>query len=294
MHLLLSEYLNHLSQERGYSPNTLEAYERDILEFLAYHESLQVQFFRLNRRDMNRYMAELRNRKNATSSILRKISSLKGFYEYLQVKGMVRENPLALLELPKRRKVLPKVLSVAEVSRLLSSTRLSPQDKVIVELLYACGLRVSELAGLRVKAIDLGGGYIRVFGKGGKERLIPLGEVSVQVIKRYLEDTGLRGEDPLLVNLEGMALLKESINRREIWKRVRDMRGIIGRDVSPHTFRHSFATHLLENGADLRVVQELLGHSDISTTQIYTQISKRHVKQVHRNVFDQPGAPLDN
>ncbi len=294
MHLLLSEYLNHLSQERGYSPNTLEAYERDILEFLTYQETVKANMVLMNRRDMNRYLAELRNRSNATTSILRKISSIKGFYEYLQVKGMLRENPLALLELPKRRKSLPKVLSVTEVSRLLSSNTLSAQDKVIVELLYACGLRVSELVSLNVKAIDIGGGYIRVFGKGGKERLIPLGEVSVLVVRRYLDDTGLKGEDPLLVNLEGHGLLKEPINRREVWQRVRNMRGIIGRDVSPHTFRHSFATHLLENGADLRVVQELLGHSDISTTQIYTQISKRHVKQVHRNVFDRPGSPLDN
>lgn len=294
MHLLLSEYLNHLSQERGYSPNTLEAYERDILEFLGYQETIRPHMVQMSRRDMNRYLAELRTRQNATTTILRKISSIKGFYEYLQVKGMLRENPLALLELPKRRKTLPKVLSVAEVSRLLSCTDLTLQDKVIVELLYACGLRVSELVGLNVKAIDIGGGYIRVMGKGGKERLIPLGEVSTLVVRRYLDDTGLRGEDPLLVNLEGRSLLKESINRREVWQRVRNMRNIIGREVSPHTFRHSFATHLLENGADLRVVQELLGHSDISTTQIYTQISKRHVKQIHRNVFDSPGSSSDN
>ena len=285
---MLSEYLNHLSQERGYSPNTLEAYERDILEFLNYHEPLRPHMIQINRRDVNRYLAELRNRRNATTSILRKISSIKGFYQYLQVKGMLRDNPLALLELPKRRKTLPKVLSVNEVSRLLASDALSAQDKVIVELLYACGLRVSELVDLRVRAIDKDGGYIRVIGKGGKERLIPLGDVSLAVVQQYLADTSLKGDDPLLVNVEGRGLLKAPINRREIWQRVRNMRQIIGRDVSPHTFRHSFATHLLENGADLRVVQELLGHSDISTTQIYTQISKRHVKQVHRNVFDQP------
>jgi integrase/recombinase XerD len=219
---------------------------------------------------------------------LRKISSIKGFYEYLQVRGLAQENPLALLELPKRRKTLPKVLSVAEVSRLLNCETLGRQDKVIVELLYACGLRVSELAGLRVKAIELSGGYIRVLGKGGKERLIPLGEVSTAIVRQYLMDTGLKGNDPLLASMRSEGLPKEPINRREIWQRVKGMQGILGRDVSPHTFRHSFATHLLENGADLRVVQELLGHSDISTTQIYTQISKRHVKQMHQNVFDQP------
>ncbi len=294
MYLMLSEYLNHLSQERGYSPNTLEAYERDILEFLNFHETQKVKLYSITRREVNRYLAELRNRQNATTSILRKISSIKGFYEWLQIRGTLKENPMALLELPKRRKPLPKVLSVAEVSRLLSSEELCLQDKVIVELLYACGLRVSELVGLLVKAIDIGGGYIRVLGKGGKERLIPLGDVSVMVIKKYLLETGLKADDPLLIDLDGKGLLKAPINRRKVWQRVRDMKRLIGREVSPHTFRHSFATHLLENGADLRVVQELLGHSDISTTQIYTQISKRHVKLAHRNVFDSLEPPSDN
>lgn len=294
MHLLLSEYLNHLSEERGYSPHTLEAYERDILEFLNYHETqretgkTKVKLYQINRREVHQYLGELRSRENATSTILRKISSVKGFYEWLETKGMMRENPLSLLELPKRRKTLPKVLSVSEVSRLLSSNQLSLQDKLIVELLYACGLRVSELCSLQVKSVDLAGGYLRVLGKGGKERLIPLGDVSATVVKRYLLETSLADEDPLLIRLQGDgALFKTPLNRREVWQRVRDMKHIIGREVSPHTFRHSFATHLLENGADLRVVQELLGHSDIATTQIYTQISKRHVKLAHQQVFDQ-------
>ncbi|HEY9688152.1 MAG TPA: tyrosine recombinase [Coleofasciculaceae cyanobacterium] len=294
MYLMLSEYLNHLSGERGYSPNTLEAYERDILEFLNYQElrreagQTKVKLYQISRREVNSYLGELRGRRNATSSILRKVSSLKGFYDWLQGKGILRENPLSLLELPKRRKTLPKVLTVSEVSRLLSHESLGLQDKVIIELLYACGLRVSELVGLQVKCIDLGGGYLRVLGKGGKERLIPLSEVSAAIVRQYLSETGLSGEDSLLVRLD--ALFKEPLNRREVWKRVRTMSGLIGREVSPHTFRHSFATHLLENGADLRVVQELLGHSDISTTQIYTQVSKRHVKMAHRQVFDSFGA----
>jgi integrase/recombinase XerD len=292
MYLMLSEYLNHLSGERGYSPNTLEAYERDILDFLRFQDTRSGKLALLSRRDVNRYLAELRARQNATTTILRKISSIKGFYEWLQRRGLLRENPMALLDLPKRRKTLPKVLSVGEVSRLLSHASLSLQDKLIIELLYACGLRVSELTGLTVGAIDIPGGYIRVRGKGDKERLIPLGDVSVLIVKRYLVDTGLRPADPLLVELDGAnPLLRQPLNRREVWQRVRNLRDILGRDVSPHTFRHSFATHLLENGADLRVVQELLGHSDISTTQIYTQVSKRHIQAIHSGVFDRP-APL--
>lgn len=295
MYLILSEYLNHLSQERGYSPNTLQAYERDMLEFLDYQSSQQTKLYQINRRDVNRYLAALRSRQNATASILRKVSSIKGFYEWLQAKGTLRENPLALLDLPKRQKKLPKVLSVGEISRLLSSDSLCLLDKVIVELLYACGLRVSELVNLPVRAIDIGGGYIRVTGKGGKERLIPLGDVSVMVIRKYIAETGLGKEDLFLASVEKQGTsLKKPLNRREVWQRVRQMKHIIGREVSPHTFRHSFATHLLENGADLRVVQELLGHSDISTTQIYTQISKRHVKMAHRHVFDTLGSASDN
>lgn len=289
MYLMLSEYLNYLSQERGYSPNTLEAYERDILEFLNYHEHKKAKLYQITRRAVNQYLGELRGRQNATTSILRKISSIKGFYEWLQIKGILRDNPLALLELPKRRTPLPKVLTVGEVSRLLSSDSISLQDKVIVELLYACGLRVSELTSLRVKSIDVGGGYLRVIGKGDKERLIPMGDVSVMVIRRYLAETGLKDNAPLFPNLDGkVPLFDEPLNRRDVWQRVRNMRHIIGRDVSPHTFRHSFATHLLENGADLRIVQELLGHSDIATTQIYTQVSKRHIKLAHQGVFDMP------
>jgi integrase/recombinase XerD len=289
MYLMLSEYLNRLSGERGYSPNTIAAYEHDILEFLQFQETRQGKVALLSRRDVNRYLAELRTRQNATSTILRKISSIKGFYEWLQSRGILRENPLALLDLPKRRKTLPKVLSVSEISRLLSHDSLSLQDKLIIEMLYACGLRVSELTGLMVNAIDVAGGYIRVLGKGGKERLIPLGDVSMMVVKHYLSTTGLQGIDPLLVRLDGSrSLLKESLNRREVWQRVRNLRDILGRDVSPHTFRHSFATHLLENGADLRVVQELLGHHDISTTQIYTQVSKRHAQAIHSRIFDNP------
>ena len=289
MFLMLSEYLNYLSHERGYAANTLEAYERDIMEFLNYHEGRKTKLYQITRRAVNQYLGELRSRHNATTSILRKISSIKGFYEWLQMKGILRDNPVALIELPKRRTPLPKVLSVGEVSRLLNSDAIPLQDKTMVELLYACGLRVSELTSLQVKSIDLNGGYLRVIGKGDKERLIPLGDVSAVVIRKYLLETGLEENDPLFPYLEGSeALLKTPINRRDVWQRVRDMRHIIGREVSPHTFRHSFATHLLENGADLRVVQELLGHSDIATTQIYTQISKKHVKLAHRNVFDTP------
>ncbi len=286
MYLLLSEYIHHLAEERGYSPHTLEAYERDVLDFLSFFDARKTPLYQLNRREVSHYLAHLRKRENATSTILRKMSGLKGFYQWLQEKGYITENPFFLLDLPKQTKLLPKALSVGEVNHLLNSD-LSLQDKVILELLYACGLRVSELVQLRVNALDLSAGFLRVFGKGGKERLVPLGEISVTLLQRYLAITGVNGEDPLLFREMGEAkLFRTPMTRKDIWTRVKGFQEILGREVSPHTFRHSFATHLLENGADLRVVQELLGHSDISTTQIYTHISKRHIKQVHHRVFD--------
>ena len=292
MHLLLSEYLEHLTHERGYSGNTISAYERDVFDFLSWQENRKANLSKLTRREVNQYLADLRERQNATTTILRKISSIKGFYQWLQGKGILRENPMGLLDLPKRLKPLPKVLTVGEVSRLLNSDRLGIQDKVMIELLYACGLRVSELCSLTVKSVDLTGGYLRVFGKGNKERLIPLGDVSMQVVRQYISVTNLSGDDSMLPRLQGDgAVFREPLNRREVWQRVKNLKAIIGRDVSPHTFRHSFATHLLENGADLRVVQELLGHADISTTQIYTQVSKRHAKAAHRGVFDRGPSP---
>ena len=281
MYLLLSEYLNHLAQERGYAENTIEAYERDALQFLNYHETHHKRMQSLSRREINQFIGELRKQGNATTSILRKISSIRGFYQWMGEKGFIKDNPFLMVELPKRTKTLPKILTVSDISRLLES-ELSLKEKVIIELLYACGLRVSELVDLQVQSIDLSGGYLRCLGKGNKERLIPLGDISIQVLRSYLTEANLDNADPLLVK----DILKTPMTRREVWQQVKELGHLIGKEIYPHTFRHSFASHLLENGADLRVVQELLGHSDISTTQIYTQVSKSHLRNAHRNVFD--------
>lgn len=289
MYLLLSEYLDHLAEERGYAGNTLEAYQRDILEFLTYHDERNRALHRLSRREVNQFLAGLRKKQQATASILRKMSSIKGFFQWMSDRGFIGENPFVLMELPKKNKFLPRVLTVTEVSRLLNNNRIALKDKVMVELLYACGLRVSELTGLTRRQVDLEGGYLRVMGKGGKERLIPLGDVSMNVLRAYLESVpALKPDDALLCRdqTEGQ-FFRTPLTRKDVWSRIKELGGLINRDISPHTFRHSFATHLLENGADLRVVQELLGHADISTTQIYTQVSKRHIKDAHSRVFDE-------
>lgn len=298
-HHALAEYLEHLSHRRGYSPNTLEAYQRDILEFLhileasdlmqSLTESLAEQHNTgvVPRRAINAYLAFLRKQGNVTSSILRKISSNRGFFQWLEAQELIQQNPFSFLDTPKRTKILPKVLGEKDMSRLLDLS-LTLLEQVILELLYACGLRVSELVSLQVGQIDLMGGYLRCMGKGGKERLIPLGEPSVLVLQQYLQQTGLKEHEPLLVkDIDEAGILP--MNRKDVWTLVKALGQRIGHDIHPHVFRHSFATHLLENGADLRVVQELLGHSDIATTQIYTQVSRRHLKQVHQQVFDTLG-----
>ena len=287
MYLLLSQYISHLAEERGYSENTLEAYERDISNFIDYQARQDKhggkhrdRLHQATRQDINRYLATLVSSRLATSSVLRKISSLKGFYQWMNDTGILAENPLLLIDLPHKHKTLPKVLGLSEVSTLLESD-LPPRDKIAIELLYACGLRVSELIDLTTGQIDLQSGYLRIMGKGGKERLIPLGDVSIGILQHVIGGRKLPPNTPVL-GLDGTP----PPSRRQLWRRIREIGDTIGRKVSPHTFRHSFATHMIENGADLRVVQELLGHSDISTTQIYTQVSKRHIKQVHRQIFN--------
>ena len=276
----LSHYLDYMALERGYAENTLQAYERDILEYLAFLNTQPPET--LSRRLVNTYMRELRNKGNVTTTIIRKISSMKGFYNWLIQNNRVQENPFEFLDLPKRMKTLPKVLSVSEVQRLLDSTDLGLNEKVALELLYACGLRVSELITLQIQQVSLDVGYVRCIGKGGKERLIPLGEITVALLERFLQlcRKNVPPNSPLLSRENGKAY-----SRFDIWRLMKQLGQQLGKNISPHTLRHSFATHLLENGADLRVVQELLGHSDISTTQIYTQISRRHIRSAYKSVF---------
>ncbi len=274
----LSHYLEYLELERGYSSHTLQAYERDILEYLDYLDTQPDD--KVLRRIVNGYLRYLREKGNATTTIIRKISSLKGFYGWQVMQRTIMENPFEFLDLPKKMRVLPKVLTVQDVQKLLASPDLDMSQKTALELLYACGLRVSELVGLTMNDISLEGGYVRCVGKGGKERLIPIGEVTLEVLRHYIDQLSLPIEGAFLRRADG-----KPYTRMDMWRLMKALGGQLGKAISPHTLRHSFATHLLENGADLRVVQELLGHSDISTTQIYTQVSKRHMRSAYHKAF---------
>ncbi len=280
LHQEASEYLDFLELERGYALNTIEAYSRDIGEFLDY---VLLQDADLpGRRLANAYIRVLREKGNQTSTISRKIHSIKGFYAWLGERQSAIGNPFEFLDLPRQQRSLPKVLSVSEVQTLLASSDVPLKEKMAIELMYACGLRVSELISLTLQDISLDSGYVRCLGKGNKERLVPMGPLTIELIGHYLGHvhTNPQSQAYLLSTESG-----KPYHRIEIWRLMQRVGTIIGKPISPHTLRHSFATHLLENGADLRVVQELLGHSDIATTQIYTQVSRRHIRHAYQKAF---------
>ncbi len=279
----VSQYLEYLELERGYSANTLKAYEHDILEYLTFLET-QPELL-TSRRMVNGYLRLLRENGNVTTTVIRKISSIKGFYGWLSQQNQAVENPFEFLDLPRRTKALPKILSVSEVQQILESPNLSLAEKVSLELLYACGLRVSELITLTQEQVFLDAGYLRCIGKGGKERLIPMGNITTALIASYLDCfSESSSKNAVLLYRQD----QKPFTRFDIWRLLKAVGEGIGKpSISPHTLRHSFATHLLENGADLRVVQELLGHSDISTTQIYTQVSKKHIRNAYQRAFMQ-------
>jgi integrase/recombinase XerD len=278
----IGEYLEYLEIEKGLSQNTIDAYRRDLENFadVTGKNSLS----EIDRMIINSYVRELRERKLAPTSIIRKVASLRGFFKWATSTGILDKNPAATLEQPKVPKRLPKVVSVKEIEELLHSN-LTPVQHTIMELLYSCGLRVSELVNLKISDIDLSSKYVRCFGKGSKERIIPIGDTAKNIVKAYLPQRDLLIKK---YNLDTKRLLildnGRLITRQDVYSFIHEQGKLIHKNISPHTLRHSFATHLLENGADLRIVQELLGHSDVSTTQLYTHISKKRLKDVYFSI----------
>lgn len=280
MYQIIAQYLEYLELEKGLSQNTVAAYRRDLSDFASFADDINT----VSRVTINSYIRTLRERKLAVTSVIRKIASLRGFFKWTEAAGITDKNPTAALEQPKTPQRLPKVISFKEIEEILKSN-LTPLGHVIVELLYSCGLRVSELVNLKVGDIDLSSKYVRCFGKGSKERIIPMGDEAKRVVKEYLP------QRDLLVKKYGLStkrlLISDNgrvLTRQDVYNLIHECGKLIHKNISPHTLRHSFATHLLENGADLRVVQELLGHSDVSTTQLYTHISKKRLKEVYFSI----------
>ena len=283
----ISEYLESLEIERGLSKNTIQAYRRDLYYFADFLQSYKIDSPKdVKRNHINYYIKNLYDNKYTPASITRKIASLRGFFKWMFANEKISQDPSLGIEQPKLSKRLPKVISPAEIEDILQN-HLNDTEKVIMELLYGAGLRVSELVNLKVSDIDLNAKYLRCFGKGSKERIIPIGDKAKHAIKVYLKHRELylkrnRSEEKrLLVKENG-----SSVSRQDVYVFIRKQGEILQKHISPHTMRHSFATHMLENGADLRVVQELLGHSDVSTTQLYTHVSKKRLKEIYFSIND--------
>jgi len=285
----LDYFLHYLEIERGLSANTLEAYGRDLaryLEFLDQEGFASLEEVR--QQQILRYLETLQGRKVAPRSRGRALSALRMFHRFLLQEKYLAVDPTALVESPRTLQPLPRLLSQQEVEKLLSAPQgegaLSLRDRAMLEVLYATGTRVSELIGLRCGDLKLDIGCINAFGKGGKQRLIPLGEVALETLQEYLQygrPQMIRDPriDQLFLNRQG-----KGMSRQGFWKNLKRyaLQAGIVQDVYPHMLRHSFATHLLENGADLRAVQTMLGHADISTTQIYTHVIQERLKKVHQ------------
>lgn len=276
--------------ERNLSENTIDAYEHDLHRYLAFLSDLEVREPKaVTSEVISKFVTEIQSYNLAASTIARNFSSIRMFHRFLVGEDIVDTDPTAVLDTPKAPKKLPDILDYEEIRQILESIipedAYKLRDRAMFELLYACGLRVSELLNLTQKEIYEDQGIIRIIGKGDKERIVPAGETALYWVRRYQHDgrpnfvVAGRTDDTVFLNNRGRGL-----SRMGVWKKLQEYVEIAGVDkkVTPHTFRHSFATHLLEGGADLRAVQEMLGHTDISTTQIYTHLDSSYLQEVHR------------
>lgn len=285
----VEDYLRFSQIERGLSANTITAYKQDLSSFIDFLQKENLSSWPTKAIDIDAFLAEQRDQKKATSSISRLISSLRKFYQWLVRQNIQKLNPMLEIDSPKKRRPLPVALTTVEVTDLLKQPdikkKLGLRDRALLETLYATGIRVSELINLKFTDLHEELKLVKVFGKGSKERLIPISKVALSWIDSYKEKV----RDPLILkvgkNTDFIFLNSRggSLTRQAVWQIIKHYCKLAGiqKNVTPHTLRHTFATHLLENGADLRVVQEILGHSDISTTQIYTNLSQKHIIQVY-------------
>ena len=282
------DYLHYLKVERGLSENTIASYGIDLKLFLEYLRENEIPSFKqVNKEVIVNYMQAEKNNNKANSSILRSVSSLRKFFQYLAQEKIIEKDPMLLIDTPKKKQHLPQVLTKEEVEKLLHSPNtgqvLGLRDRAMLELMYATGLRISEIINLKLEDLHLTMGTLQTLGKGHKERIVPVGDEAIKWINRYLEEARpkllkQKRSNYLFLNFHG-----NNLTRQGVWKNLKaEVRKVgIQKNITPHTLRHSFATHILENGADLRIVQELLGHADISTTQIYTHLSNKQLADIY-------------
>lgn len=283
---ILKDFLEYLKLEKGLSVNTEVAYARDLRKYFAWLDQVHIEVTAASLTDIERYISETMHSAKSTS-LARHISSIRQFYKYLQIEEYISENPAELLELPKLEKYLPEVLSVHEISRLISvidaSTDEGFRNKTMIELMYATGVRVSELVSLRLSDIYFDESLVKVTGKGNKQRFIPVHDEALSMLRIYIQE--IRSKIPISKKTENFVFLNKRgapLSRVMVFTFIKKyaLNAGITKSISPHTFRHSFATHLVEAGADLRAVQDLLGHESILTTEIYTHLSQKHLKEM--------------
>jgi integrase/recombinase XerD len=288
-HQLLDRFYNYMVVERRLSLNTIESYSRDLTKYLLFVESKKGRRFKdCSRIDLLIFLNTLKKKGLSSRSLSRMLSSIKTFYNFLISDGILTRNPFQDIQTPRIEQKLPSVLTLDEVDALINApdtvTPIGMRDRTLLEVLYATGLRVSELVSLKMSNVNLEAGFVVLIGKGSKERVVPLGEEAVSWLKRYIKESRpelLSGKinSYIFINRSG-----DSLSRQGFWKVIKKhcLNAGIVKKVSPHILRHSFATHILEGGADLRSIQIMLGHSDISTTQIYTHIAKDSLKKLHK------------
>ena len=287
MNQLISSFTVYLDQEKKVSKNTLESYKRDITQYLTYLTHIEIQnVFLTNKTTVITYLLYLQKNGKSTATISRSLASIRSFYKFLLLNKLIESDPTNNLETPKTERQIPNTLTLQEVDLLLAqpleNTNKGSRDKAMLELLYATGIRVTELISLTIEDINLDLGFIRC-KNGSKERVVPIGSIAMDSLSKYINQHRStfiknKNEQSLFLNYYGTAL-----TRQGFWKIIKSYteQAKIGKIITPNTLRHSFATHLIQNGADLRSVQEMLGHSDISTTQIYTYVMKNRIKEVY-------------
>jgi len=283
---IISEYLQYQELECGLSANSLAAYRRDIREFKELFKLPED--YNVAHRTVNEYIRKLSSLDRKPASIARKLSSLKNFYKYLRDKELVKENPFEFARVPRISRYHPDYLTVDEIKRIIEKPNQGEEngvrDRAILELLYGTGMRISELINLKMSAVYDEIGFIKIVGKGNKERLVPYGGFAQKAVERYLSEVREKKRGIVESDILFLSSRNRKFSRVGLWKVIKKyaLTAGIGKDVTPHTFRHSFATHMIEGGADLRIVQELLGHASITTTQIYTQVDREYLLSIHR------------
>lgn len=287
MNDLIDYFLYFIEVERSLSKNTIQSYRKDLEKLAAFLEKRRKGVADVKRKDITDFLMYLKDSQLSTSTIARNLAAIKTFWKFLLAEQTIKENEVSVIETPKTWKTVPDILNKDEVEKLLSAPskrdKVGIRDKAILELMYASGLRVSEVNDLKKTDINLEVGFVKCTGKGGKERIVPVGKVATKAVALYLEKVRSKLSKKTQDSHLFLSKLGKKISRQSLWKIIQKYtkKGGIKKHITPHTLRHSFATHLLEGGAELIGVQEMLGHSDISTTQIYTHINKEKLKKIH-------------